>query len=72
MCLIAVTSTSTTTNNRIMVRRRAPIRYTIQPGGVGNWAAVGAGGDGGGMGNAGAGGFTSVAVGGNDGAVAGD
>ena len=58
-------------NSRIMVRNRAPIRYTIQAGGVGNWAGVGAGGGGGGIGSVGAGGVTSVDAGGVDGAVAG-
>ena len=72
MCLIAVTSTSKTINSRIMVRSRAPIRYTIQAGGVGNWAGVGVGGGGGGNDNVGAGGITSVDAGGVDGPVAED
>ena len=57
-------------NSRIMVRNRAPTRYTIQVGGVGNWAGVGTGG-GGGVGGVGAGEVTSVDAGGVDGAVAG-
>ena len=72
MCLIAVTSTSKTINSRIMVRSRAPIRYTIQAGGVGNWVGVGAGGGGGGNDSAGAGGVTSVDTGGVDGTAAED